>query len=555
MLLMQVPKEIHLLIIESILESSDSVNDFIPLLFTCRHFANLCLYEIWKIRRIIEYRSLKNFYKTLTNNPLMPYGNFILRLQMDELDNDSSICIDAELLKFFSERCNNLQELILKFSQKKRKNKTHLLPLKFLGDRLNYLSIVNYEHLDDVKAEQMERSSLINCGHQILKQVYHHYNKTIISSRKIAYKLRGRSNRDSIDYNETDEAEYHDALSEIIKLGAVKCVRLYDPKMTERVWESFTSSATNSLQAIKIKLNSPKFTTDPSTIVSLFGQYCKNLRLFIVDTFQVSISKKSMMFLMENCKKLEYLDISASSETVPFLHTSKSIISIYLSHAINGKDLNQINERMENLKRLTFLKIEGNNNLRFLKNYPNLEYLSIVDFREMNEEGFFNISKLNLTELELIKTPNISDEVLLRLGSMRSLIKLNIKDRLSNVTQKGWINLVKRPVGCPSWRIITIDDGRQINPEFFKILEYKHLNLEFLKIRGFIYGNLLKDDTFEKSKFKEAWWYYKIHSSTPLVYWPIGYKKKNANNRMFMKEYYKITHNIYSIFKQEEDIY
>ncbi|CAG8608270.1 8175_t:CDS:2, partial [Funneliformis mosseae] len=363
--------------------------------------------------------------------------------------------------------------------------------------------------------------------------------------------LQVGSKRDTIDDNGNDEAEYRDALSETVKLGSVKSVRLYDPKMTERVWESFTSNAKNSLQSIRITLNSQKLIADPSTIVFLFGKYCKNLRIFDFDTFIHPISKESTMILLENCKKLEYLDISASSETVPFLHKSKSIKSIYLSHTVNGKDLNQMNERMENLKRLSILKIQGKSNLLFLKNFPNLEYLSIGDFGEMNEEGFLNVSKLNLIELELVKTRNISDEALLRFGSMKSLTKFNIRDRLPNVTQEGWISLVKRPVDCPSWRIITIDDGRQINPEFFETLEHNHPNLEFLRIRGFKYDNLLKDDSFDKSKFKEAWWHYKNNSytPTPIIYWPIRYNKQKPGkkqNQILKKE------NVYSTFEQDD---
>ncbi|CAI2174073.1 15374_t:CDS:2, partial [Funneliformis geosporum] len=530
----------------SILESVDSVNILKPLAFTCRHFAYLCLYEIWKTRRLIENNSLKTFRNTVSKNPLMPYGDFILKIQVDELDKEPPIYIDDKLIKFFAENCNNLKELMLRFSQKKRKNKAYLLPLELLGDRINNLSIVNYENWDknydddDEQEQLMEMSSLVTIGKQVLNNVYNYYNNTKISSTcKDSDNLQEGSKGGSNDSNRNDEAEYHDALSEIVKLGVVNSVRLYDPKMSERVWESFTSNAKNSLQSIRITLNQTRLTTDPSTIVMLFGKYCKNLRIFDIDTFQQAISKDSIMILLENCKKLEYLDITASSETVPFLYKSKSIKSIYLSHIVNGNDLNQINECMENLKKLSFLKINGKNNLLFLKNFPNLEYLSIGDFSEMNDEGFLNVSKLNLTELILVRTPNISDEALLMFGSMNSLVEFKIRARLPNVTQKGWINLVRRPIGCPSWRVITIDDGRQINPEFFETLEQDHSDLEFLRIRGFKYDNLLNDDSFDKSKFKEAWWYYKNTSYTPVVYWPIRYKKEKYPD-------------VYSTFKQDD---
>ncbi|CAI2162802.1 7527_t:CDS:2 [Funneliformis geosporum] len=522
MQLMQVPKEIHLSIIKSILESVNSVNALKPLAFTCRHFAYLCLYEIWKTRRFVENNSLKTFRNTLSKNLLIPYGDFILSIQLDELNKLPPIYIDDKLIKFLAEKCKNLKELILRFSQKKRKNKAYLLPLELLGDRINNLSIADYENWDN----QMEMSSLVTIGQQAFNNMYNNTYKP--STCKDSDNSQEGSKGGSNDSNRNDEAEYQDALSKTVKLGVVKSVRLYDPKMSERVWESFTSNAKNSLQSIRITLNQSRLTTDPSTIVMLFGKYCKNLRIFDIDTFQQAISKDSIMILLENCKKLEDLDIAASSEAVPFLYKSKSIKSIFLSRIINGNDLNQINECMENLKRLSFLKIDGKSNLLFLKNFPNLECLSIEDFGEMNDEGSLNVSKLNLTELDLFRTPNISDEALLMFGSMNSLVKFKIRAGLPNVTQKGWINLVRRPIGCPSWRSIRIDDGRQINPEFFEILEQDHSDLEFLRIRGFKYDNLLNDDSFEKSKFKEAWWFYKNTTSyTPIVYWPIRYKKEN----------------------------
>ena len=55
--------------------------------------------------------------------------------------------------------------------------------------------------------------------------------------------------------------------------------------------------------------------SDPSIIVSLFGKYCKNLRIFDIETFQSPpISNVSTLLMLENCKILEYLDISASSK-------------------------------------------------------------------------------------------------------------------------------------------------------------------------------------------------------------------------------------------------
>src|SRR2546429_117945 len=122
MLLMQAPQDIHL----SIIAIGDfSINELKSLSFTCRHFAYPCL----------------------------------------------------------SEKCKNLKELMLRFSQKKRKNRAHLLPLRLLGDRLINLSIVTYEHLDhydddgaQVKQENKttEFSSLVNGGQQILKQMYNY---------------------------------------------------------------------------------------------------------------------------------------------------------------------------------------------------------------------------------------------------------------------------------------------------------------------------------------------------------------------------------------------
>jgi hypothetical protein len=299
---------------------------------------------------------------------------------------------------------------------------------------------------------------------------------------------------------------------------------------------SFTRSAADSLQAIRITLNSSTMIVrDPSTIVSLFGKYCNNLRTFDIDTFNIQISKESTLLMLENCKKLETLDISASSKISPLLYKSNSINSLYLSYPQEGDDLNQINEMMENLTRLSFLKIDGKCNLSFLKYFPNLDYLSIGDFAKMDDDGFLSISKTKITELILIKTPKISDEALSMMSLMPTLIKFNIRDRLPNVTHKGWINLVKRPAGHPSWRVITIDDGRLISPEFFKILDCSHHDLESLRIRGFSYDNLLKDDSFDSLKFKEAWVYYKKTSQIPVIRWPIKYNAKRPSN---MREAY-----------------
>ncbi|PKY59984.1 hypothetical protein RhiirA4_412592 [Rhizophagus irregularis] len=498
MLLIQVPREIHLSIIET---GGLSINELKSLSFTCRHFAHLCLAEIWKSRKFIENFSLTKFRETLSNNPFMPYGDFILKIKVDELDKTPQISIDAELIKFFAQ-------------------KSCLLPFELLGDRLVNLSMVAYHHLDDyddfdAQDEQeegvkngetkiTELSSLVNGGQQIIKQMYNYYYKP--------------------------KVEFHDALSETIKLGNVKSIRLYCPKMTEKVWECFTRSAADSLQAIRITLNSSTMVRDPSTIVSLFGKYCKNLRTFDIDTYNIQISKESALLMLENCKKLETLDISASSKIAPFLYKSQSINSLYLSYPQEGQDLNQIKEMMENLTLLSFLKIDGKCNLSFLKNFPNLDYLQIGDFANMDDEGFLNISKTKITELILVKTPKISDEALSMMSLMPTLIKFNIRDRLPNVTQRGWINLAKRPVGNPSWQVITIDDGRQINPEFFKILDHSHHNLETLRIRGFSYDNLLKDDSFDNLKFKEAWVYYKKHSQNPIIHWPIKYNAKRPSN-------------------------
>ncbi|GBB86113.1 hypothetical protein RclHR1_12580001 [Rhizophagus clarus] len=527
---MQVPREIHL----SIIETGDlSINELKSLSFTCRHFAHICLAEIWKSRKFIENASLTKFRDTLSNNPLISYGDFIIKIQVDELDKTPQISIDAELIKFFAQKCGNLKELMLRFSQKKRKNRASLLPFELLGDRLINLSMVAYHHLDDYddydahdEQEENEKngeikitelSSLVNGGQQIIKQMYNYYYKP-----KVEF-------HDAL--SETVKLEFRDALSEIVKLGNVKSIRLYCPRMTEKVWECFTRNAADSLQAIRITLNSSTIIVrDPSIIVSLFGKYCKNLRTFDIDTFNIRISKESTLLMLENCKKLETLDISASSEIAPLLYKSQSINSLYLSYPQEGNDLNQIKEMMENLTRLSFLKIDGKCNLSFLENFPNLDYLSIGDFAKLNDDGFLNISKSKITELILIKTPQISDEALGMLSSMPTLIKFNIRDRLPNVTQKGWINLVKRPAGFPSWRVITIDDGRLISPEFFKILDHSHHNLESLRIRGFSYDNLLKDDSFNNLKFKEAWFYCKKKSTIPVIRWPIKYKAKRPPN-------------------------
>jgi hypothetical protein len=256
MLLAQVPREIHLLIIET---GGLSISELKSLSFTCRHFAYLCLVEIWKTRKFIENTSLTKFRDTLSNNPLIPYGDFILKIQVDELDKTPQISIDAELIKFFAQKCGNLKELMVRFSQKKRKNRACLLPFELLGDRLINLSMVAYHHLDDcddfdAQDEQeegekngetkiTELSSLVNGGQQIIKQMYNYYYKPKV------------------------ELEFHDALSETVKLGNVKSIRLYCPKMAEKVWEWYVNLNSIIFFFFLKKVNFTKIFSDYSFIL------------------------------------------------------------------------------------------------------------------------------------------------------------------------------------------------------------------------------------------------------------------------------------------------
>ena len=210
---------------------------------------------------LIENALLTRFRNTLSNDPLLPYGDFILKLQVDELDKEPPIIIDDELIKFFAEKCKNLRERMLRFSQKRRKNKAHLLPLVLLGDRLINLSMVTYTHSDilddhDAQEEQeedekneetktMELSSLVNGGQQIFKQMYNYYSGSSGSKPSLNQStIKDSSNEkfQSQEMNETekddasidvDEEKFYDSLSETVKLESVKSIY---PKMIEEAW-------------------------------------------------------------------------------------------------------------------------------------------------------------------------------------------------------------------------------------------------------------------------------------------------------------------------------
>jgi len=106
---------------------------------------------------------------------------------------------------------------------------------------------------------------------------------------------------------------------------------------------------------------------------------------------------------------------------------------------------------------------------------------------------------------------------------MPSLTKFEVKDRLRNVTSEGWLSLVQRPPNFPSWQKLSIGDGRQINQEFFKVLNDQHPGLLKLWVGG-INLSLYSDHTFEGGKFYEAWQEFRNRRNMWLD-WPVRRKK------------------------------
>ncbi|CAG8469064.1 369_t:CDS:2 [Diversispora eburnea] len=281
-----------------------------------------------------------------------------------------------------------------------------------------------------------------------------------------------------IDDSQISSHNSHDGLCEIMRLG-------------------------NSLLAIRIMLNSVTLIDFTSSyIVELFGKYCPNLRNFDIEHFQ--------------CEPV-----------------SKSAISVMLKN-FQGSAL-QADETMENLRRLSILKINGISDLSFLSKFPNIEYLFIGDFSQINDYSFVNIGKSLITKLELVKTPTITDKALLILSSMPTLVKFYIRDRLQNVTEKGWLSFVNRPEGCSSWVKLKIDDGRQINSKFFMMLDKNHPKLKRVSIRGLNY-NLHSEEIMNSLKFSEAWQFYKSNSH---LHWPIRIESRKFRMKYVQKDVYR----------------
>ncbi|CAG8703333.1 9063_t:CDS:1, partial [Acaulospora colombiana] len=211
-----------------------------------------------------------------------------------------------------------------------------------------------------------------------------------------------------------------------------------------------------------------------------------------------------------------------------------SLTYVYLSGAIQGSTL-KVENRMENLLRLSFLKINGRCDFSFLKMFPNLESLLIGDFAQIDDCTFSNIGESTITELALVRTQNITDKGLIILSSMPSLVKFSIKDRLHDVTQSGWLSFAKRIEGCPSWVELSIDDGRQINSKFFEILDREHPKLEALNVKG-LNINLNSEEIMQTLKFRKSSEYYKDKTQ---LHWPIRYKLPSYVQRnVFKNDYY-----------------
>lgn len=188
---------------------------------------------------------------------------------------------------------------------------------------------------------------------------------------------------------------------------------------------------------------------------------------------------------------------------------------------------------MENLRRLSFLKINGKSDLSFLSKFPLIQYLFIGDFSQIDDYSFRHIGNSFITKLELMKTPAITDKALIILSSMPTLVKFYIRDRLQNVTEEGWVSFINRPEGCPSWVKLSIDDGRRINSKFFEILDKKHPELRRVSVRGLNY-NLHSEEIMNSLKFSEAWKFYKSNSH---LHWPI---RKEGKSKYVYKEVYRV---------------
>ncbi|KAG9296941.1 hypothetical protein G9A89_006896 [Geosiphon pyriformis] len=499
MFLLELPRELLLYILEV---AGFGNKDLLNLALTCRRWGSLALPNLWRVRRLfkgVEYNQFKTtIQRSTTAKALHPYGEYVRILQLNELDNDPAICIDSAMIRFLAESCPNLHELTLRFSSKPHPRKIWKLPLTLLADRLKDLYTVFYEHPNVQPAATGLR--------QLMNQW--------------------------LDEEVCDDNE--DAFCKIAQENKLRNIMLYYPKIPNPLWETLASSAGTSLEGIRITINGSLCADlNPSLIARSFAKHCTNLRSFDMAAFNCTpVSKLALEELIQAASKLTHLDLPVASDAACALPLSTSLNRVYLSSTINGEDLKHF-QRMDSLKNLSILKIDGICDFKFLNMLPNLEYLQIGEYGEFNDEAVCNIvNNSRIKHIELVKTPTITDKGLGMLGSMETLVKFNICDRLQNVTREGWLALVKRPIGCPSWDRLSIDDGRKIDPEFFEILHNKHPRLRKLSIRG-INRHLYDDAAFSKLKFYDAWQACQSTAAIPVLQWPHRKKKPSKHVPLF----------------------
>ncbi|CAG8596306.1 3247_t:CDS:2, partial [Cetraspora pellucida] len=520
-LIMHISHGIHASILEN---SLFTPSDLLHLALSCRQWAKYALSHLWRARKFMDNTPLQQFISTLSEsnrkNLLFPYGEYVTKIQLDEVEKEPSIHIDAELINFLANACPNLKDIQLKFSLKTRTSKPWKLPLNLLSDRLIRLNLTTYEHI----ANDIEVSDNCNKVANIENGVSTPQNfARSIANLFTASSKPKQSNVD--DFNNADDN--FDALCEAVLPGNINSIRLYYPRMTLNIWERFTKCAGNSLLSIRIIFNHATMTfEDPSEIATLFGKYCKNLRRFDLEALQCPlISCSAMSFMFDNCLKLEVIDAPIPGEVLDIIHTSKSLKSISFCDVVQGQSL-KATFKMNNLQSLCLLKIDGPCDLSFLEMFPNLQHLQIWDFPSFNDDSSRKISQSSITKLDLLKPTNIFDEALVTFASMTKLIDFTIRDRLQNVTSNGWSSFVNRPIGCPSWVNLSIGDGRKVSTEFFEVLDRRHENLEVLVVRG-LTGENLDDSVMQKLKFAGAWNHCKRSSHLHLR-WPKQEKRPNV---------------------------
>ena len=116
------------------------------------------------------------------------------------------------------------------------------------SDNLDDHDHAQKEQEGDEETKTMELPSFVNGGQQIFKQMYNYYSGSSGSKPSINQSTTKDSSNEKLqsqEMNETekddssidvDEEKFYDSLSETVKLGSVKSIRLYYPKMIEEAW-------------------------------------------------------------------------------------------------------------------------------------------------------------------------------------------------------------------------------------------------------------------------------------------------------------------------------